>query len=183
MTERINYISLIVGRRGSGKTSYLKQLIKGYPKRVLIVDTLDHPAYRGYQIITPDMLYRWKSGVKRIVISDLDEVLRQINDQLTNAMIVFEDATKYFRGNLPKEVIAFIYDSKQKNLDLVFMYHGFKKIVPELLDNANTLTVFKLNENIEKYEYKIPDYSIVQSIAQRVKNDKNPYANLTIKVN
>jgi hypothetical protein len=151
------------------------------------VDTLDHPDYRseGYKIIDVKTLNRWKGGVYRIITSPvrIGEDVAYMNRYLSNCLIIFEDATKYLRTDTPKSVFEFIYDTKQRNIDVIFQYHGFKKILPEMLDNANYLTLFKLNENIRNYKEKIPDFDQVQAVSNRINASPNPYENITIEVN
>lgn len=183
---RLNKISFIFGDRGTGKSYFtINKIIKPHKKKVLIVDTLDHPAYKaeGFQLIETKMLPRWKSGVKRIIINPvtLSDDIKYIA-ALTNCLVIFEDATKYVRTDAPKELFQFIYDSKQKNVDILFQYHGFKKVLPELLDNANFLTLFKLKENIKEYKYKIPDFDTVAAALSAVNKSSNPYINKTIQV-
>ncbi|WP_276976968.1 hypothetical protein [Flavobacterium filum] len=185
---RMNYITLILGARGTGKSYYtINEIILKHPKKVLIVDTLDHPSYRaqGFQIVDIDSLSRWKSGVKRIMVNpvSIKEDLRKLCGSISNCLLIFEDATKYFRTNAPVELFNLIYDSKQKNMDILFMYHGFKKIVPELLDNANFITMFKMEEKIEKYEDKIPRYEAIEAAYLKIEKSKNPYEKKTVIIN
>lgn len=185
---RTNKIIFILGTRGTGKSYYtINKLIKKVNKKVLIVDTLDHPAYRkeGYKIIPVESLNRWQSGVYRIITNPvrIAQDVAFMNEYLSNCLIIFEDATKYLRTNTPQSVFQFIYDTKQRNIDVIFQYHGFKKILPELLDNANYFTIFKLTENINNYKEKIPDFEKVLAISNKVNAAANPYENITIEVN
>jgi len=187
---RQNKISFVLGKRGCGKTYYMRNKIilpthkKGM--KVLIVDTLDHPSYLDFQKLNTEREVRaWRNGVKRFVTSPIriKEDILMLEKHLNNCLIVFEDATKYFRTNTPQSVFNFVYDSKQKNIDIIFIYHGFKKILPEMLDNANYITLFKMEEQIHKYEDKIPRYEAIEKIYNQVMASKNPYENKTIMIN
>lgn len=183
MSHRLNKIALIVGGRGTGKTTFVKKVIKVTPQpKVLIVDTFEHPAYAEVQTITADMLPRWQRGVKRIIIRDFDQVITAINNHVYNTLIIFEDCTKYFRTTLPSEVFHIFYDSKQKNNDIILLYHGFRAILPEIMANANTLTLFKIGENIKRYQSKM-DYEAIEPVYNRIQESKNPYENATILIN
>lgn len=177
--QRQNKIYIFLGTRNSGKTYYYQNILlprlQNNFQKILVIDTFEHPKYADYQTITVDMLSRWKSGKKRIVIKSLTEVATALDLYIRNTLIVFEDSTKYFRNNLPDVVYKIIYDSKQKNNDLLFMYHGFKKIPPEFLDNANYLFLFKMVEKIKKYEHKIPDFEIVEPAWMQVQNSKEEH--------
>lgn len=185
MSELQSIIGIIVGGRQTGKTYFGKQLITATKRpRVLIVDTFDHPKYQEFQIIQTSDFPRWKKGIKRVLVEDdIYPVISEINIHLTDTFIIFEDATKYLRDNLAKPFWKMIYDSKQRRNDIVFMYHGFKKIQPELLDNINTITLKKLGENIKRYEGKIPDYEQLEQIHREVQASPDRYITKSIIVN
>lgn len=182
---RINQVSVIIGRRGCGKTTFTLELVKKHPKKVLIIDTLDHPTYKtlGIPIIKATDLKRWKSGTYRIIATDFEEVFTELSAHIKNALVVFEDCTKYIRWNIPDHIRNFIIDSKQKNLDLVFLFHGFGMVQPDLYRLADNLTMFKTNENINTYTNKIPNFGAVEKAHAKVMNSKNNYEKITIKIN
>jgi len=180
-------ISIIVGKRNSGKSYYtVKKVIPAAvkTKKVLIVDTIDHEKYREFQIIKTDAQIRaWKSGVKRFITNPvtLKEDIVLLN-KLSNCLIIFEDATKYFTINAPRELFLLLYDSKQKSIDIILMFHGFKNIMNEILANANYITLFKIEENIKRYENKIPRYDYIERVHKLIQLDMNQYINRTIQI-
>lgn len=180
-------IGLIIGMRNSGKSYFcLNEIVYKYPKKVLIIDTIDHEKYREFQILTSQAQVKaWRSGIKRWVTNDLriKEDMQFFNQTLNNCLVVFEDATKYFRTNAPKELFQLLYDSKQKGIDVILMYHGFKKILPEILDNANYIELFPIEEKIQKYEHKIPRYEQVESVLGELLNSPKPYPHKSILIN
>lgn len=179
---RLNHVNITIGKRGSGKTTKNIKLIKKHPKKVLIVDTIDHEDYRTFRAVTPGMLSAWKSGIIRIYGHDFKEVFHELTTNVHNALIVFEDCTKYIRGYIPDDVRNFIVDSKQKNLDLIFLYHGFGMVQPDMFRLADSITLFKTNENIERYASKIPNFEDVKKANSIVQKSSNPYINLTVKL-
>ena len=180
-------ISLIIGMRNSGKSYYTRNvIIPKQKKKVLIIDTIDHEKYRDFQIIkTRAQLAAWTGGVKRFITNPvrLKEDMIMLNETLSNCLIIFEDATKYFTANAPRELFMLLYDSKQKGIDIILMYHGFKNITNEILANANTITLFKIEENIKRYEHKIPRYETIEKIHFDIQQNKNQYINRTILIN
>jgi thymidine kinase len=92
-----NKVSGIVGGAGSGKTTELLRIAKQYlakGMKVLIYDDFDHPSYRHVPTITISQFPYWKSGMYRIIHPDVNEVYKAINDNVWNALIVFEDCFK-----------------------------------------------------------------------------------------
>jgi hypothetical protein len=180
--KRQNLIGIICGNRGVGKSTYLIQTIKKHPKKVLIYDLDDNEMYHQYQLITPDMLPRWKSGVKRIISPDIDEVLQAMADSVHNALIIFEDATKYIEGDPNKAIKQLVLASKQRNLDILFTFHTYRSIPPKLFSWADVLEVFKTGEDIRQFKNKIPLYEKVQSIHHLVENHQSRFFHKTVRL-
>lgn len=191
-----NVVSLVAGGRGTGKTDKIKNDVispSPLPKK-LIVDTFDSQIWRnmktysnpfGEQIQIPIMkiedLDVWRNGLYRIVSSDSDLVFNEIDEHLQNALVVFEDATKYIGKSLSKSTKKFIYDSKQKNLNLVFVFHSLASIPPDLVRAADTLTIFKTNEGRPSLtKYPFPD---IPTAMQIVRESSNHFENVTIRLN
>ncbi|MBK9329048.1 MAG: hypothetical protein IPM95_06985 [Sphingobacteriales bacterium] len=179
---RLNHVNITIGKRGTGKTTHILKLIERHRKKVLIVDTIDHESYRKYRAVSPEMLPAWKKGIIRVYGHNFEDVFYQLAHNVTNALIVFEDCTKYIRGYIPDDVRNFIVDSKQKNLDLIFLYHGFGMVQPDMFRLSDSITLFKTNENIERYAGKIPSFEEVKQVNKIVQNSNNPYINHSIKI-
>ena len=186
---RINLVSIFSGKRGTGKTwFFLKTFLSIYrkfnpKKRIVIIDTIDHPMYRHIPQIKSEMLSRWKrpGGVYRIFGEDPDVMLENVEKYLRNALVVFEDASKYINANLQDSVRRSVLDSKQKNLDMLFMFHGFSYIPPKLLRISDEITIFK-SDNPDYRKKEIVAYEDVKKSWQAVMADPNPYAQKTVRL-
>lgn len=184
---RINNVSVVLGRRGSGKTTYIRELIGHYrqvhpQQKILIVDTLDHPAYRDVPSIDVDLLKRWKMpNTYRIYGSHTDEIFNTIKNNLWNALVVFEDASKYIRRQLSDEVRSFILDSKQKNLDLIFLFHGFSYVPPEMFRVIDNIVLFRCDDPSYR-KNDIVAFDEVLKAWKKVMNSKNPYEHATVRI-
>lgn len=183
--QRMNQVTIVVGRRGAGKTTFVLKIVKSkrYDK-VLIIDTLDHPSYRAYQIIQPDMLPRWKKGIKRLLVNEdnFDELMQTVKEHVHGALVLFEDAGKYIIEKVPPNLRQFVLDTKQTDVDAIFLYHGFGDVVPRLFRYADNLTMCKTNDVLKSYKYKIPNYNAVELAFNAVMASDNPYHNITIKL-
>lgn len=127
------------------------------------------------------MIPRWKSGMYRTFSSDTAEIMTLIEDHVQNAMIVFEDATKYIGSRLTKEMRKFVLDSKQKNLDLVFIFHSLSAIPPDLVRVSDFITLFKTNEgHPSKEKYPFPSIPVAMD---KIRASKDRYRNITIALN
>lgn len=193
---RSNVVSLVVGTRGTGKTDFIKnEVVKPsmMPKK-LIVDTFDSEVwhnmktwnnYEGSQqeinFLPPDKMKLWKSGIYRTYSSEPEVIFSMIDSHLKNALLVFEDATKYVGSKLSNEMRRFLYDSKQKNLDLCLAFHSLGSVPPELVRIADTLTLFKTNDGVlSKSKYPFPELETAQKY---LKNCNDRFENVTIRLN
>tara|TARA_R110002126_G_scaffold289552_2_gene444702 strand:- start:2659 stop:3246 length:588 start_codon:yes stop_codon:yes gene_type:complete len=194
---RTNKVILLVGTRGVGKTDYLKPLVKNsnLPKR-LIIDTFDSPVWQNLEthnkpewrntivpIVEMNHLKNWNSGTYRCFSADTKQMMSVIQKEVTNAFIIFEDATKYVRSNLQDDVRKFVLDSKQKNLDLIFVFHALASIPRELARIADVLVIKKTNEALDKtLKNKFPVASFIPAFNE-VKDSPDRYKSKAILLN
>lgn len=185
--KRINYVNSVLGRRGTGKTTYIKKLIEVYRQampnqKVLICDTFDHPAYRTIPTIDIDMLKRWKRpAMYRIYGRNTEEILTAIDENLENCLVIFEDSSKYLGRNINDSVRGFIYDSKQKNLDIIFLFHGFMASAPELFRMVDNLVLFKC-DHPSRRKNDLTSYDEVLKCYNRVMANPSPFYNETVQI-
>ncbi|MDL5044630.1 hypothetical protein QQ054_01025 [Oscillatoria amoena NRMC-F 0135] len=185
MTKRINHIGLIVGKRGTGKTTFGKEKIVAASKmpKVLVVDTINHGMYANWPVITIDKLKYWKKGNYRLIITgdETEAALTEINTYCNNCLIIFEDAVKYLNPNLQPAVVSLFVDSKQKNIDVFLMYHEYTFVPPKVYRYTDSITVFKTKSSPFRRKNEINMYDEVQSVWDRVKAHPSPYYCLTIE--
>lgn len=194
---RTNKVILIAGNRSTGKSDFVKHLIhtstKNFPKS-LVVDTFDsdiwrnlktwdHPEWINFPVsnIPISKFKRWKSGVAKMYSSDTNKMMQLIQEHSKNSFIVFEDATKYIGSKLKDDTKKFVIDSKQKNLDLVFVFHNLAAIPPDLVRISDVLVLFKTGEgkpSTSKYPWpQIPE------MMKSLREDKNQYAKRILQLN
>ena len=179
---RQNYISLLCGNRGVGKSTFILDIIKNHPKKVLIYDLDDNDKYHQFQLITPELLPRWKSGIKRIITPDTDLVLQTISENVHNAFLIFEDATKYIESDPPKFVKQLVLASKQRNLDILFTFHTYRSMPPKLFSWADILEVFKTGEDIHQFKSKIPRFEDVALAHAEVEAHQSRFFHKTVRL-
>ncbi len=182
MQQRENIIGIICGNRGVGKSTFLIEAIEAHPKKVLVYDLDDNDKYHRYQLISPEHLSRWKGGVKRIITPDTDLVFNTLVEHTNNALLIFEDATKYIDSDPPKAIRQLVLASKQRNLDIFFTFHTYRSIPPKLFSWADVLEVFKTGEDISQFKNKIPQFERVEKVHAEVEKHKNRFFHKTVRL-
>lgn len=192
---RYNLVNLILGRRGSGKTVYLKgdpnlnipglfPIYLNRDEKILIIDTFDHPSYRDVKTITPNNITNdWVKGVYRcfVHIDDIENLLDIVSENFSNGLIVFEDAHKHQYGKLSRSLMRLIGDSKQKNVDMIFMYHNWALVPKDLYRYLDYIEVFKTKDTPESRKNDMPGcYDEVMKQWRSVMQNPNPFYHLTV---
>lgn len=178
---RLNKIIVVVGRRGSGKTTFAKMLIDCSPLKVLVLDTFDHPDYRHLTTIKPEQLSRWKGGNVRLHSGDPVENCQLIFDKVHNSLIVFEDCRRYIEPTVQKPIRQGIVEHRNKNNDLVFMFHSLKDVPPYLCSMYNSIVLFKTNDNVKgERQVKYSNWDEITAAHNRVMQNKVAWYNETI---
>lgn len=192
---RINKVILIAGTRGTGKTDFTKTLVKksNLPKK-LVVDEMDNPAWHNLEtwddsngantpipIIQRQQLRLWRTGMYRVFDEDTDAMFLDIKQHVKNTFVVLEDATRYVGSKLSKDLRRFMFNCKQQNNDLVFVFHSLGSIPPELVKSANYLILFKTGELVvSKTKYPFPP---IHTALEKLHHGKNRFENVVIPLN
>ena len=164
MTEkRTNKVIIVCGTKNTGKTTFVRELMLKFPQsKILVVDTIIHPSYEDFgQPVDSARLAKWKppktsteKSLVRVQMRDLDETLHNISEYVSNTVVIFEDATKFLRGGLNGIMRNIILDCKQKNDDIILLFHSLNSVPPELFENADIL-ILKLTQETEQKLRKI----------------------------
>ncbi len=180
--KRINLVTILVGTRGTGKTTFLKKAFEAHRKTVLVLDTFDSPAWQDYPLVKMDQIGHLKSGVKaRCFSSDTNHMMKAVEAKAYNSTLIFEDATKYVGSKLTPDVKRFVLDSKQKNLDLVFVFHSLASVPSDLIRICDLITLFKTKDSLNSFiKHKYPEEGLHKAF-ERVKAHPSRYYNETVE--
>ena len=78
-----------------------------------------------------------------------------ISETVWNCLIVFEDAHKHQYNRIDRSVMRLMGDSKQKNVDIIFMYHNFGLAPKDLYRYLDYIEIFKMKLHQPSY----PDHA------------------------
>lgn len=150
MSKRLSKVYLLIGKKGTGKTFFTKQLMKKYPQKVLVFDTFDHPDYRGIVKDMPiEKLPQWKSGIYRILSTDPERDLPIVFDNIYNCLLVLEDAKRYISDNPPKYIKQLFIENKNRSVDVIIQYHFLRDASLYAVGQSQHLVMFQVKDNME----------------------------------
>ncbi len=147
----------MVSQRGSGKTDTAKELamkLRENFDKILIFDEEDldvwhtmethaHPEWTNINItrINEAQFKVWNKGLARMVATDpdLDQYFNLFNRFGRNMLLIIEDASRYLEGKIPPELKKLIYNTKQKNIDVLLIFHNLSEVPPRLARNCNVI--------------------------------------------
>ena len=182
--SRINYVYLLVGKRGCGKTTSAIQLANSISKRILVVNTDVNEAYDEFESITLEQLPQWNTKQAVIITNEAIEVFTLANDYVKNCTIIFEDTAKYVSQNVEQNVRRFVINHRMNNIDVILMYHALKFVPPYLAMNFNRLILYKTQDsNSADIKSKFAQYDEISIAVDKLKKSKNAHICQVIKDN
>lgn len=137
-------IYVIVGGRGSGKTTFLEKTIK---KNALIIQLFLDERYKNFEKIKYDDL--------------------QINKKLCNRQIVLEDATQIISSNATNLFKQLLISCKQLGSDIFVVFHSFSAIPPFLWTIFDKIIIFECAKYSKPNQYSAEYFSEIYSIQKR----------------
>ncbi len=193
---RVNQVNTIIGTRGTGKTKFIQgdqdlkvngiiptYLSKHKNMKVLIVDTFDNPVWNMVPIMKVNDLPLWKKGYYRVFDSNPERLMAAIEKYIYNTAIFFEDATKIIGNKLNDNEKNFVIDSKQKNLDLWFIFHSLSIVPKDLIRVQDYTVLFKTNESWDSFlRTKYNNNKELSEAFERINSHESKYYNETILI-
>lgn len=183
--------AVIVGNKGTGKTTYLKKAVSSYmqdsseanPKKVLIIDTYLSESYQEYQEIKPSQLIIWKKGVKRLVVQpfELDEIIDILMGyDINNFLLIVEDCGKYVENDkgLSKSLKIWQRDVKNKGRQTIFVFHYFADVPRAFLKLTDVLIIKKTADTIVDVKGRSSNPSIIQAYKEVNENPNKFYTKI-----
>lgn len=193
--SRLHQSGIVVGRKGTGKSTYLNNLAEQYAKstgrRVLIYDVNGSPAYSKHQKLSKAQFKYWcengLKGIKRFYLGDENdrEAFTIIRNYFKDGLLIMEDCTKYINANPQPYVKPLLVDNRMWGADIIYTFHSIKRVPPFFWEMSSYLTIFKTNEvlreNDRKWEDRIVNWEGVYAARQKVLKNKDPYYSVTIE--
>jgi len=200
--DLLTTVELLLGAKGTGKTPHIlgdpehnveSQLEYFYDLgyKIIILDRIYHPKYRDVPVMSEDKkekLHLFHKGVYRIIEPVPKQMVRrlnQINENVRDAVIIYEDAIKIEKNKLSDPSTCIVANSKNLNNFVKFMYHGWKFVPLDLLPFLDEITMFKISRSIDEREMDELDeqqIQIIQNCFEEVKANPDPYFKKSISI-
>lgn len=182
MSERLNVINLVVGAPGHGKTTKILELLKRYPRKILIYDINKEKAYSDFPLIELKDIRFHSHGIARVFTPDTRALVDAIDKHYYNGLVVFEDATKYLPSGVANVFSwrSIFTNYRHRNRDYIFTFHSLNRIPPFVYEMSNYITLFKTKEQFDGSLKKVPNFSVVQTAYNKVQKAKDKFYNVTV---
>jgi hypothetical protein len=190
---RLHKATAIIGRKGTGKSTYANKLALAYiaanpTKKVLIFDVNGSPAYAEHEPITYGRWHEFTCGVRKLYDSDHERAMKFLSVNFRGGMIIFEDCTKYIDAHPKKEVKTMLVDHRMMHTDLVFTFHSVGFVPPFFWKMLNYISLGKTDDdftNRRSYWLTKGIPNVLQVISKGISlvKNKNDYHREMIETN
>ena len=154
---------IVIGRTGSGKTTFVKnRLEKVNPKAVFIHDVNNEYSHIDY--------VNKEDGLK-----NADDFL-QLTSRVSNALIVFEEATIYLGTKMSKETLRDILVRKRHTNNTIFLvFHALRFVPYEIFNLCTHLVFHKTNDSIKLVSSRFEDEDLTKIFEDVKRHPDNFY--------
>ncbi len=167
---RLPTLNIILGTNGTGKTTFIKQLIERYVatgRRVLIV-TPDDIEHSDIEEITPEEIYSFE-GIKKIIFGT--GILQAVYENYFNGLLILDDYKAFGIRTIEDTTILrqIAVRRRQRMLDVAIAAHGFTEVVPYFLYTFSThIVLFRTLDNISRVKAVLKDYDKMKALQTEV---------------
>ena len=173
-SENTSDCNLIIGRKGTGKSTYISKIIDNTEKPEIIFIS---PKIAKYRIINESKKVLLMNQFS-LISSDL------LNEEINNSLLLFDDCKQYINSNpnehLTKKFIDFLIESRHKNNSIYFVFHSFSQVNERFFSLIDRIILFKTMDNITKFKNLFSDYETIEKNFNEINKSKNDHDSIII---
>lgn len=147
MDHRDAQVVIVMGKNGTGKSTFCESIIKGVGHRALVVTLNGAPKiWRQYDLVdvSDKKAMSFKSGIRQCLYMQHDEeTYEHLYKNFRNGILVFDDCRGYLSSNVDKDIWfkRLLMDFRHKMLDLFFVCHTPSDVPPRIWGFASEVFV------------------------------------------
>ena len=156
---------IIVGATGTGKTTYIKNMIKRVNKNALFIYDVnkEYASYFPYPFVDFETFIESASRVHK-------------------GVIVIEEATIFLSNRSSSDYLKSILVRKRHTGTFVILvFHSMRSVPRYIYELANYITIFKTNDSSDMTAKELKDERL-EVIMNEVKASKTKYFSKTLKI-
>ena len=179
MKHRDAQVTIIVGRNGTGKSTFCEKIVKSINQRTLAVTYNGMPKiwrpYKEVDIRKPKAM-EFKKGIRQVVAARYEEsakknkVFEHIYTNFRNGVIIWDDCRGYIDASVDRDRYfrQLILDFRHKMLDMIFVVHSPSDVPPRLWGFASTAFIGATDALVNRSQVKTHSAERIIEVQQRV---------------
>lgn len=178
---------VVIGKRGTGKTTYIRKLVKNSltaKRRVLIV-TPNMDDFFGIPLVHPRYTERIATykGARRIVTYGDPAEIDNICKIFRHGLLVFDDCRSYLLDRPSVYLKNMLISARHYDVDIIAVGHGVTTVPPQFFTYATHFMIFATTDNPVKRKNDVQNYPKFESTIQDVNREaiNNPHTFKIIK--
>jgi len=176
---------IIVGAPRSGKSYYAGQLLKQWQQNAIIVKHPSNLNDENHAFLPAKTMSNWRQGAKpgqfvkckmafalrKDYLAFLDWFIKEFEQKKFYGILIVDDATIYEKDRLSEQMEYIIAMRRHYALNVICIYHGFRRCPIGQFTFVNNLFVFNTTDEPGSKADVIPKYEKVEMAIQQARQN------------
>lgn len=165
MSKYKGYCIAVIGTNGTGKSTWMKNIIDRYKRNVLILmDDDSEEMFDVYTVLEQQHIGKFKGKAvcyppsqKKLKIDFFKEIYNNfgfIKNQQIGGLLVFDDAMTML-STRDEEVMQIFKKRRQRKLDIILNCHGFSEYPVSLVKNTTHVLIKKTLDSTKQFSQRL----------------------------